>query len=222
VIPETITPDWAAPAGVRALVTTRALGDVKTELARTRLRRLLPADPLWLQQVHGIGVVDASRATSGTEADAACSRTRGAVCAVMAADCMPVLLASEGVVGAAHAGWRGLSAGVIEATVAAMEAPARELVVWLGPAIGPRAYEVGEEVREAFLRHAGEAQSAFTPTRPGHWHLDLYAVARQRLAALGVTRVSGGDFCTAADPARFYSYRRDKASQRMAALVWLS
>jgi polyphenol oxidase len=204
-------------------MTTRALGDLKTEAARIRLRRLLPADPLWLRQVHGTRVVDAaSVAGDGEPADASCTRQRGTVCAVMAADCMPVLLASQDAVGAAHAGWRGLAAGVIEATVAAMAVPARDLVAWLGPAIGPRAYEVGEEVRVAFLRQSAEAQSAFTPTRPGHWHLDLYAVARQRLAALGVTRVSGGDFCTASEPERFYSYRRDKASERMAALVWLA
>jgi YfiH family protein len=150
----------------------------------------------------------------------------------MAADCMPVLLADEagGVVAAAHAGWRGLSAGVIEATVgemraamrAAMRVPAAGIIAWLGPAIGPRVYEVGEEVRTAFLERDAAAAAAFVATRPGHWLLDLYAVARQRLAKLGVERVYGGGLCTYSDPERFYSYRRDGASGRMAALIWLS
>jgi YfiH family protein len=141
----------------------------------------------------------------------------------MAADCMPVLLAHEraAVVGIAHAGWRGLRAGVIEATAAAMGVPASGMLAWLGPAIGPGAYEVGEEVRAAFVDRDARAAQAFQPTRPGHWHLDLYAVARQRLAALGVTRVFGGGLCTASDADRFFSYRRDKASERMAAAIWI-
>ena len=156
--------------------------------------------------------------------DAAVARRKGTVCAVMAADCMPVLLAdaSGAVVAAAHAGWRGLSAGVIEAAVDAMRVAPAEVIAWLGPAIGPRVYEVGEEVRAAFLKRDAAAAAAFVPTRSGHWLLDLYAVARQRLAKLGVERVYGGGLCTYSDPERFYSYRRDRASGRMAALIWLS
>jgi len=221
---DTIAPDWPAPARVRALVTTRDFGDAKSAAARARLRALLPSEPLWLTQVHGATVVDAACASALAQADASVARAPNLVCAVMAADCMPVLLADERgeAVGAAHAGWRGLAAGVIEATVSALGLPARRLLAWLGPAIGSGAYEVGAEVRAAFLGHDVRAASAFAPTRPGHWRLDLYAVARQRLAAAGVTRISGGGFCTASDPARFFSYRRDKAPERMAALIWLA
>ena len=220
---EFLLPDWPAPAGVHALVTTRAMGDMKSPQGRARLRRHLPAEPAWLRQVHGTDVVDAASAPAGTAADASFTRASGAVCAVMAADCMPVLLAHENgsVVGVAHAGWRGLCAGVIETTLAAMGAPADRVIAWLGPAIGPTAYEVGEEVRAAFLARDAQAAAAFRPTRAGHWHLDLYAVARQRLAALGATRVFGGGFCTACEEARFFSYRRNKASERMAAAIWL-
>lgn len=205
-------------------MTTRALGDMKSEQGRRSLRAELPADPLWLRQVHGVDVVDAGTAKAGTAADASYTTRKSVVCTVMAADCMPILFADERgeAVGLAHAGWRGLSAGVIEATVAAMKVPSVRLLAWLGPAIGPDAYEIGEEVREAFLQRDAKAASAFLPTRPGHWRLDLYAVARQRLAALGVANVSGGGFCTATDVARFYSYRRNKAVERMAAAVWLS
>jgi YfiH family protein len=218
-----IHPDWPVPPGVRALVTTRASGDMKSGEARSRLSPLLPADPLWLRQVHGVEVVDAASAVAGTAADASFTARRNVVCAVMVADCMPVLFADERgeAVGAAHAGWRGLCAGVIESTVAAMRVPPARLLAWLGPAIGPEAYEIGAEVRDAFLARDTRAASAFAPTRPGHWRLDLYAVARQRLAALNVARVYGGGFCTASDAARFYSYRRDQASERMAAAIWL-
>jgi hypothetical protein len=202
----------------------RALGDMKSEVGRLRLRALLPAEPVWLRQVHGADVVDAACASAGTAADASYTHGKNIVCAVTVADCMPVLLADERgeVVGVAHAGWRGLCAGVIEATIAAMGVPAGRILAWLGPAIGPADYEVGEEVRAAFLQRDAKSESAFTPARPGHWRLDLYAVARQRLAASGVARVSGGGFCTAADAARFFSYRRDKASERMAAAIWLA
>ncbi len=221
---EFLTPDWPAPDRVRALVTTRSLGDMKSEAGRLQLRALLPAEPVWLRQVHGTGVVDAASASAGTAADASHTREKNTVCAVLAADCMPVLLAHDGgeVVGIAHAGWRGLCAGVIEATIAAMGVPAGRILAWLGPAIGPAEYEVGEEVRAAFLLRDARAESAFTPTRPGHWRLDLYAVARQRLAASGVARVSGGGYSTAADASRFFSYRRDKANERMAAAIWLA
>ncbi len=218
-----IVPDWPVPRNVRALVTTRAFGDLKSEASRARLRAALPADPCWLRQVHGAGAIDASRCSSPAEADASFSRRRHVVCAVMVADCMPVLLADGRgeAVGIAHAGWRGLSAGVIESTVRGMGVPPEQLLAWLGPAIGPGAYEIGAEVREAFLEKDAEAAAAFRPTRPGHWLADLYAIARRRLARLGVTRVGGGGFCTHADVATFFSYRRDGASERMAAAIWL-
>lgn len=207
-----IVPDWPAPARVRALVTTRGEGEPR-----------LPMPPAWLRQVHGTRVVEASLLTGEQEADASFARAVGVVCAVKAADCMPVLLTDDSgsVVGAAHAGWRGLAAGVIEATIDAMRAPGQTLIAWLGPAIGPGAYEVGDEVRAAYLSRDAQASVAFTPSRPGHWLLDLYAVARQRLAARGVTRVYGGKFCTYSEPERFPSFRRDGTRERIAAYVWL-
>jgi len=221
---EIIRPEWPAPARVKAFVTTRSLGDVATEHGHARVRRLVPDEPVWLRQVHGTAVIDADLKMSRPQADAAVARNAGTVCAVMLADCMPVLLvdASGGVVAAAHAGWRGLSAGVIEAAIDAMRVPPASVIAWLGPAIGPRVYEVGEEVRAAFLERDAVAAAAFVATRPGHWLLDLYSVARQRLAKLGVPRVYGGGLCTYSDPERFYSYRRDRAAGRMAALIWLS
>ena len=197
---------------------------MKSGAGRARLRAHLPADPVWLRQVHGVTVVDAAEARAGTQADASFTATSNVVCAVMAADCLPVLIAEErgAAVGIAHAGWRGLAAGVIEATVQAMAVPPGRLLAWLGPAIGAQAYEVGAEVRAAFLARDARAEPAFAPTRPGHWRLDLYAVVRQRLASIGVTRVSGGGFCTATDRERFFSYRRDKAKERMAAVIWLA
>ena len=220
---ELIVPDWPVPRNVRALMTTRSFGDLGSESTRRKLRQSLPADPCWLRQVHGVHVVDASSAAPGAEADAAFTTARNVVCAVMAADCMPVLLADDRgeAVGVAHAGWRGLSAGVIEATVEAIGLPTQRLLAWLGPAIGPRAYEVGGEVRAAFLKFDPKAASAFSANRPDHWLLDLYAVARQRLAGLGVARIFGGGYCTASDPIRFHSYRRDRTPERMAALIWL-
>jgi len=221
---EFVVPDWPAPANVRALMTTRALGDMKSAEGRARLQQYLPGEPKWLRQVHGVSVVDAATSAIGAAADASFTRQAGVVCTVMAADCMPVLLAHEGgkAVGIAHAGWRGLCAGVIEATIAAMGVPADRVLAWLGPAIGPGAYEIGTEVRDAYLARDARAEAAFTPTRPGHWHLDLYAVARQRLAGVGVARVTGGSFCTASEPALFYSYRKNKTTERMAAAIWLA
>ncbi len=206
-----IHPDWGVRRGVAAVMSTRNTGE-------TQVRATLPAEPAWLKQVHGTQVVDLDRPFN-PEADAAVSRTRNRVCAIRVADCMPVLFVDDRatVVGAAHAGWRGLSAGVLEATVAAMRVPGGKLHAWLGPAIGPKVYEVGDEVRAAF-----KEKEAFTPTRPGHWLLDLYAVARERLRGLGIERISGGGFCTYSDPQRFYSYRRDGTSGRMAAFVWLT
>ena len=189
----------------------------------------LPRAPLWLSQVHGVAVCDADSSpglhVGEPVADAAITRTPGSVLAVLTADCLPVLLAdSDGaVVGAVHAGWRGLAAGVIEACLDAMAVPGERIHAWLGPAIGPRAYEVGDEVRAAFCDVHADAASAFVAVRPGHWLCDLYTLARQRLAARGVSRVGGGDRCTFSEPEHFYSYRRDGArSGRFASLIWIA
>lgn len=211
-----ITPDWKAPARVRSLVTTRELGDLADEGARRTLRALLPAEPQWLTQVHGKRVIDLDTSRA-READASTTTTPKTVCVVKAADCMPVLFTDEeGTrVAAAHAGWRGLAGGVLEATVQAMGVPPQKLVAWLGPAIGPQVYEVGEEVHRAFAAYP----QAFVPTRPGHWLLDLYAVAREKLS--GLKAVSGGGFCTYTERERFFSFRRERTSARMAAAIWL-
>jgi polyphenol oxidase len=214
-----ITPDWRSPARVRAFVTTRDFGDLKDAAVREKLRPLLPADPAWLRQVHGARVIDLD-ADPGREGDAVFTRQRATVCVVQMADCMPVLFADEAgtAVAAAHAGWRGLAGGVLEATIDAMRIPAHKLLAWLGPAIGPRAYEVGGDVLAAFRGH----EAAFSPARPGHWMLDLYAVARERLSTAGVTKVFGGGLCTYSDPKRFFSYRRDRTSARIGAFIWLA
>jgi YfiH family protein len=213
-----IEPDWPAPPRVRALVTTRELGDMAGEAGRRALRAQLPSEPLWLRQVHG-NLVSNDRNPLAI-ADAAVTRKRETPRTVMIADCMPVFFADEGasVVGVAHAGWRGLAAGVLEATVDAMRVPPGKLMAWLGPAIGPNAYEVGEDVRKAFP----DQQIAFVMNRPGHWLLDLYGVARARLAQGGVQRVYGGGLCTYTDSRRFFSYRRDRTLERMAAVIWLT
>jgi YfiH family protein len=237
-----IVPDWPAPPRVRALMTTRS-GGVSTgpyaslnlgtrvnddpavvERNRALLASHLPEEPRWLMQVHGNRVVDAAGLRQPVEADAAISRNAGAVCAVMVADCMPVLLADRAgtVVGAAHAGWRGLAAGVIENTVLAMAVAPANLVAWLGPAIGPAAFEVGADVRDAFVAQDAGAASAFVDHKPGKWLADLFTLARRRLRAIGVDEVHGGGLCTVADPGRFYSHRRDRVTGRMAALIWLS
>jgi YfiH family protein len=210
-------PDWPAPPKVRAVMTTRNTSEAD-------LRALLPGEAVWLRQVHGTRVARLDQVVSNPEADAAVTGTRNRVCAIRVADCMPVLLADESAtaIGAAHAGWRGLSAGVIENTVQAMGIAGGKLLAWLGPAIGPTVYEVGEEVRSAFLARDAAAAAAFSPSRPGHWLLDLYAVARQRLRACGVERIFGGGYCTYSEPERFYSYRRDRTASRMAAYIWLA
>jgi YfiH family protein len=236
-----LIPDWPAPANVRALQTTRGggcspapwgsfnlgdhVGDAAANVAANRaaLRRLLPGEPLWLRQVHGIAVADADLTAYPVEADAACARQTGKVCAVMTADCLPVLFCDRAgsVVAAAHAGWRGLLAGVLEATLTKMAVAPGQIVVWLGPAIGPECFEVGDEVRAAFLAHDPLAAMAFRAGRPGKWLADIYALARQRLLALGVGSLSGGEHCTVSEPEQFFSYRRDGLTGRMATLVWL-
>ncbi len=190
----------------------------------------LPSPPHWLRQVHDIDVLrfdaphDGDPDAEEPVADAAVTSTPDTVLAVLTADCLPVVFAAEAgdEVGAAHAGWRGLAAGVLEATVAAMRTPPSRLVAWLGPAAGPQAYEIGEEVRAAFVDRDPGAAAAFVATRPGHWRVDLYALARRRLATIGLTRVHGGGLCTISDPDRFYSHRRDARTGRMATLVWFA
>ena len=222
-----IVPEWPAPSSVRALVTTRASGDMaRGSPARAGLQTHVPADPVWLRQVHGTAVADADAPRTGNQepvADASFARKRGTVCAVTVADCMPVFMTDSrgSVVGAAHAGWRGLCAGVLEATAAAIGGG--DLLAWLGPAIGPKVYEVGIEVREAFIERDPSAAAAFAPSaRAGHWLLDLYSVARARLHQCGVERIYGGGFCTYTDRDRFFSYRREGTSARMAAAIWLA
>ena len=236
-----IEPDWPAPPNVRALITTRAggasrgvyaclnlglrSGDDSEDVARNRasLRQWLPAEPLWLRQVHGTAVAEADIVEDEAEADAAVARRPGRVCAVLTADCLPLLLCDEAgtTVAAVHAGWRGLCSGVIEQTLRAMDKPAQSLLAYLGPAIGPAAYEVGAEVRAAFIDADAQADAAFAPGKPGKFYADLYALARQRLAHSGVTKVHGGDYCTCTERERFYSYRRDGATGRMASLIWM-
>lgn len=192
----------------------------------------LPARPHWLRQVHGTGVYRAAgpgpvlAAADEPVADAALSDVPGTVLAILTADCLPVVFAADdgSEVAAAHAGWRGLADGMLEATVAAMRTPAQRLVAWLGPAAGPARYEVGLEVFAAFTDHDRAAANAFVATRPGHWTVDLYALARQRLAAVGMaaSQVHGGTYCTIADPGRFFSHRRDRRSGRQATLVWMA
>jgi YfiH family protein len=194
-----------------------------------RLEAFLPAAPVWLDQVHGTTVATLDRLPKPDApppvADAAVTRERGIVCAVLTADCLPVLFAERqgSAVGIAHAGWRGLAAGILEATVASMGelgAQPRDLVAWLGPGIGPDAFEVGGEVRAAFCDSDPGAASCFAPLAQGKWLADLAGLARRRLAAAGVSHVGGGDYCTYRDAARFFSYRRECATGRMAALVW--
>lgn len=235
-----IVPDWPAPARVKACVTTRAggvsvapfdslnlgthVGDdpVAVKKNRQRLLSQLGCKPAWLQQVHGIDVLEAAPETLA-EADASWTATPGIACTVMTADCLPALFCDRNGtrVAAAHAGWRGLAAGVLEATLDALAVAPEDTLVWLGPAIGPQAFEVGAEVREAFVsQHAQAAQAFGASLNPGRYMADIYELARIRLAARGVTAVYGGDFCTYSDP-RFYSYRRAAQTGRFASLIWL-
>lgn len=197
---------------------------------RRRVQAFLPAPPAWLDQVHGASVADVDRppndasAPALPRADAAVTRGRGVVLAVRIADCLPVLFSDRAgtVVGCAHAGWRGLAEGVLENAVLAMACDPARLVAWLGPSIGAAAFEVGDEVREAFVARDRAAADAFVAGRRGKWYADLEALARQRLARAGVTAVSGGGLCTASDPSRFFSYRREGTTGRMAAFVWMA
>jgi YfiH family protein len=236
-----IVPDWPVSGSVRALITTRhggascgayagfnlgeRVGDDAHAVAANRrfLRRLLPDEPIWIRQVHGTRVVEAEPWSLGEEADAAVTRTPGRVCAVLTADCLPVLLAdAQGtVVGIAHAGWRGLAAGVIESVVRAMGVAPASLVAYLGPAIGAEAYEVGHDVFDAFVGADSDAVAAFASRGAGKFLANLNLLARQRLGRLGVASIHGGTLCTYSDAGRFYSYRRDGVTGRMASLVWM-
>lgn len=239
-----IRPDWPAPAGVSAVSTTRhggvspppyhslnlgTSGDDAPQHVEENRRRLqqgaaMPRQPVWLQQVHGRRVVAAHEVDDTPEADAAWTDEPGLPCAVLTADCLPVLFCDRAGtrVAAAHAGWRGLAAGVLESTVDAMQVEPADLFAWLGPAIGPDAFEVGDEVRERFLTLDPGATAAFRPSPQGRWLADLYRLARRRLNGLGVKEVSGGGFCTYTDAERFYSYRRDGETGRMATVIWLA
>ncbi len=238
-----IYPDWPAPATVKAATTTRQgglskpprehfnlaghVGDEPGAVRRNRdllMQRLqLPAAPVWLEQVHADAVVDITCCGECPSADAGFSNQAGYVCAVLTADCLPVLFCDRAGtrVAAAHAGWRGLAAGILESTVAALDSEPAQLLAWLGPAIGPSAFEVGDEVRQAFVDRHAQTAGAFSAAPDGRWLADLYRLARIRLQASGVTTVYGGGWCTFRDRERFYSYRRDGVTGRMASLVWL-
>ncbi|MDD2892779.1 MAG: peptidoglycan editing factor PgeF [Halothiobacillaceae bacterium] len=245
-----IIPDWPRPPDVRAVQTTRNggvsgapyaslnlathVGDdpAHVQANRQKLRTVLalPSEPRWLEQVHGIEVHLASHENTpphAPRADAAYTDQAGIVLAIMTADCLPVLLASRDgqEIAAAHAGWRGLLGGVLEASLSHFRAPPTEIIAWLGPAISQAAFEVGDEVRTAFMQHDPAAHSAFVPSprsehRAGHWQADLYSLARQRLAASGLQNVYGGELCSYSDSVNFYSYRREATTGRMASLIW--
>jgi len=237
-----ILPDWPAPDNVKALQTTRLggvslapydslnlglhVGDdpVRVNHNRMRLAPLMPSEPVWLEQVHGTAVANADAAACRVVADACIARHRGAVCVVMTADCLPVLLCDEDgtVAGAAHAGWRGLCDGVLEATVQAMGIAPHTLLAWLGPAISQEHFEVGSEVRDAFIARQAQADEAFIAQGNGRYRADLYLLARQRLSALGITRISGGNRCTYREKEHFYSFRRDGVTGRMGTFIWLA
>ncbi|MGP0057465.1 MAG: peptidoglycan editing factor PgeF [Steroidobacteraceae bacterium] len=238
-----LTPQWPAPPAVCALSTQRGggvsaapyatlnlgdhVGDLSAAVAENR-RRLriaadLPAEPRWLAQVHGIRVADLDVGGSTASADGAHTRRPGRICAILSADCLPLLFAAESgeAVAAAHAGWRGLAGGVIEATVRALALDPGTLLAWLGPAIGPRHFEIGPEVREELLRGDGGAEAAFTPNARGRFMADLQALARRRLARLGIERIYGGGECTFSHPDKYFSHRRDGRTGRQATLIWL-
>lgn len=242
---EFISPNWPAPANVKALQTTRLGGvsvapyaslnlgahvnDNPISVAKNRqlLSSYLPSEPVWVNQVHGVEVIDAAQSTCLQNADASFTTKPNVVCVTMTADCLPVLLCDKAgsVVAAVHAGWRGLCDGVLEAAVSNMPVQASEILAWLGPAIGPNAFEVGGEVRAQFIAKDAQAENAFK-AQGNKWLGDIYQIARQRLNKLGVTQIYGGsvneNFCTYTDATRFYSFRRDNVTGRMASLIWLT
>lgn len=253
-----IKPDWPAADTVYAFSTTRHtaantgssqgvyssynlaqhVGDDPLHVQKNRQQLVkqlnLPAEPLWLEQVHGTEVINAAQMATQPQtnidqripprADASYSTHASTVCAVMTADCLPVLVCNRkgNKVAAAHAGWRGLAAGVIETTILALNEEPSEILVWLGPAIGPRVFEVGEDVRNAFVDELAVSENAFKVSRPGHYLADIYQLARLRLKRLGMDAVYGGGYCTYTDKDRFYSYRREAKTGRQASLIWFS
>ncbi len=239
-----VRPAWPAPGNVNALVSTRLGGvspaaynslnlgdhvdDQPENVAANRQLLIniadLPDTPLWLRQTHSTQVIDSHHWQKDIEADAIISTETNRVCAVMTADCLPVLLCDKQgrQVAAIHAGWRGLCDGIIEKTVAQLVGPPSDLLAWLGPAIGPAKFEVGEEVRGAFIAHSAQATAAFQVGKPGHYLADIYQLASQRLNASGIRQIYGGDFCTVSQPEKFFSYRRDGVTGRMASLIWLT
>jgi YfiH family protein len=241
--PEFIYPDWPAPANVKALSTTRIggyskppfdslnlslrSGDdveiVKQNRARLIERAKLPGEPVWLRQTHSSTVVDASRIEPYTEADGSHTAEPGVVCVVLTADCCPVFLCDRlgSRVAVLHCGWRGLARGLIEEGVRQLALPGPELLAWLGPAIGPTAFEVGEDVYAAFADHGPEAADAFTGKENGRWLANIYALVTQQLKAVGVVNIAGGDYCTVTDRGKFFSYRRERVCGHMASLIWL-
>jgi len=239
-----LIPDWPAPDRVRSASSTRRGGvsqppfdsfnlalhvnDQPTDVVDNRRRLVeklaLPGEPYWLNQVHGTTVANLDDVSGELpDADASTTITVNTVCVTLTADCLPVLFCDRAGtrVAAAHAGWRGLAAGILEATVAAFTAPPEEILAWLGPAIGPQAFEVGDEVRQVFCDVNPAATAAFVASRPGHWLADLYPLARQRLARVGVNNVYGGGRCTFTEADNFYSFRRDGSTGRMASFIWL-
>lgn len=243
-----IVPDWPAPKNVNTLFTTRNSGvssgkndayatlnlgshvnDSLSDVQKNRaiLSQYLPATPKWLEQVHGATIHCLDNEPTSLQGDAALSRTAGTVCAVMVADCLPVFLCDKAgtTVAVVHAGWRGLAAGIIEKTVAEMGQDQAEIMAWLGPAIGPDCFEVGEDVRDVFVNHNNQSSAAFVPQQgesSDKWRADIFQLARLRLLNAGVSAVFGGGVCTYSDPSRFFSYRRDGETGRMAALIWLN
>jgi YfiH family protein len=237
-----IQPDFGLPPGLGALATTRsggvsegpwaslnlgtACGDASAAVAenRDRIRAHLPADPCWMNQVHGTRLLHLDDWIPGVEADAAWTDRPGQVCAVLTADCLPVLLADRrgGLVAAVHAGWRGLAAGILERVVETLPGSPDDLLAWIGPAIGPAHYEVDAQVRDAMLDLSRALSACFEPVREGHWLADLPAIAQHRLRSAGISHPASAKLCTASDPTRFFSYRRDGGrSGRQASLIWI-
>lgn len=238
-----ITPNWPAPANIRSLSTTRIggfslapydqfnlgdhVGDDPFSVSKNRQQLInstnLPQSPYWLRQTHSIQAINTQDWHADIEADSCFSTTTDHICAVMTADCLPILLCDVdgNHVAAIHAGWRGLLAGVIENTIEKMTCPANQLLAWLGPAIGPTAFEVGAEIRDAFIAANAVDTTAFTSADNELWLADLYLLAGHRLQKSGITAIYGGDFCTFNDHHRFFSYRRDGVTGRMATMIWI-
>jgi len=225
-----IIPNWPAPSSIRAYTTLRTGFDERSEKPEIKNKALsglfsLPSAPIWIKQVHSNTVIEAIPAHLAHIADASFTDTPNRICVILTADCLPIFVCNkQGTqVAAIHAGWRGLAAGIIENTIKQMQQPSDELLIWLGPAIGPSRFEVGLDVYQAFTQHDTHAEQAFTPCAPNKWLANLYQLAALRLKSLGITQIYGGDFCTYSQPEMFFSYRRDKGDTgRMASLIWIA